>query len=353
MLKFSDEIPFRTVGLDLGDLRSAYCRLDENGKILEEGAVPTTPEAFKEAWGIYAPCRFVIEASCQSSWVSRVLEGLGHEVIVANPRHLQLISKSGRKTDRNDANLLARLGRADPALLHPITHRSEKSAAVRTLLRARSGLVGTRTRLINMVRAEAKFVGQRLATCSSRVFHAKAKAALPPAVLKVLGPVLKALAEIEAHIETYDREVEKLCEHEYPKTRLLQQVAGVGPLISLTYVVTIDDETRFTSSKSLGCYLGLTPRSYQSGGRDPQLRISKHGDHTLRHMLVSAAAYILRSNSPDCDLKRHGVKLARSGSPRDRARARVAVARKLAVLLHRLLVTGEVYEPLRSAHRAA
>jgi transposase len=166
-------------------------------------------------------------------------------------------------------------------------------------------------------------------------------------------PLLEVLDEIQKRICVYDKEIDRLCEEEHPATKLLRQVTGIGPVIALTYVATIEDPSRFLRSRVLGAYLGLTPRTYQSGERDPQLRISKRGDNGLRHLLVSGATYVMRRTSPDCDLKRYGKRLAKGGSPRDRARARVAVARKLAVLLHRLWITGEVYRPIRESTPAA
>ena len=353
MTQPSSPVPARTIGIDLSDRESAYCVLDQDGKVLEEGSVRMDRLAFEREFGDTPRARAVLEASGQSQWVARCLEDLGHEVIVANPRQVHLISKSERKSDRNDALLLARLGRMDPELLRPITPRSERSAVVRALLRARSQLVGTRTRLVNLVRFEAKVVGSRIPKCSAESFHGRARPHLPDALREALEPLLDVLAEIQVRIRAYDREVLRLCSKEYPETGVLRQVRGVGALVALTYVATLDDPRRFVRSRSVGAYLGLVPRSYQSGDRDPQLRISKAGDGELRRLLVGAAAYVMRKATPDCDLKRYGLRVAGGNSKRDRARARVAVARKLAVLLHRLWRNGEVYDPNYVAKRAA
>jgi transposase len=345
MTQFSTDIPTRTIGIDLGDRDSVYCILNAAGKVIEEDSVINDQVALEERFGSQSPARIVIEASCQSQWICRCLEGQGHEVIVANPRQVQLISKSTRKNDRNDALLLARLGRMDPELLRPVTTRSERSAAVKAILRARSQLVATRTKLVNLVRSECKVTGSRIPTCSAESFHRQARPYLPATLRTALEPVLDVLAELQLRVRAYDKEIIKLSDDEYPETQTLKQITGVGPLVALTYVVTVDDPRRFPRSRTLGCFFGLVPRSFQSGDRDPQLRISKAGDSTMRKLLVGAATYILRKSSPACDLKRYGMRIARGGSKRDRARARVAVARKLAVLLHRLWLTGEVYDP--------
>jgi transposase len=132
----------------------------------------------------------------------------------------------------------------------------------------------------------------------------------------------------------------------------LRQVEGVGPLTALTFVLTLEDPYRFEKSRSVGAYLGLVPASDKSGDRDPQRRISKEGDEMLRKLLVGSAHYILGPFGGDSDLRRHGEKIASRGAKNAKKRAAVAVARKLAVLLHRLWVTGEVYDPLYNAHRS-
>lgn len=353
MTKPSTTLPTHTIGIDLGDRESVYCELSADGTILDRGSIQNERRVFEDHFGSKPTTRIVIEASCQSQWICRCLEALGHEVIVANPRQVQLISKSKRKSDRNDSETLARVGRMDPELLAPVTTRSEKSAAVRAVLRARSQLVSIRTRLVNMARSESKVTGTRLPTCSAKSFHRQARPHLPGALLAALEPVLDVLAELQIRIEAYDEEIERLSAKEYPETQVLRQIKGVGPLVALTYVVTIDDPHRFPRSRTLGSFLGLVPRSFQSGDRDPQLRITKAGDRDLRKLLVGAASYVLRKPSPDCDLKRFGTRIARGGSLRDRSRARIAVARKLAILLHRLWLTGEVYDPHYAARQAA
>ena len=349
MQESTARVPARTIGLDLSDEASTYCTLDAEGVVCDEGSFPTNLVALQETFGEVAPNRIVLEASTQVHWIARELTNLGHEVIVANPRQLAMISKSARKIDRNDAHTLARLGRADPNLLCPIQLRDEGCLATQSLLQARKQLVDTRTRLISLVRAQFKVHGSSLAPSCSETFHKKARSAMPELLHQALLPLLEIMEELTGKIRHYDKEIEQLCQHSYPQTQVLRQVCGVGPQVALAFVTTVGDPKRFVDSRTVGAYLGLVPRSFQSGERKPHLRISKQGDRELRTLLVNAAAYILRRSSPDSSLKRFGRRLARSNTPRDRARARIAVARKLAVLLHRLLLTAEVYEPLRGA----
>lgn len=342
----------RTIGLDLGDTKSTLCELDVRGTIVARAEIETTRSALTAKFKRMDRARVVIEACGQSTWIAKLLESFGHEVHVANPRQLHLISKSVKKTDRNDALLLARIGRADLGLLQPTHVRSQPSIEARTVLNARRNLVQVRTRLINSVRAAAKGFGQKLKTCGSDNFAQVATVGLPPGLLALIRPQLDTLVFLQSQIEHYDEQIEKLGDERFPQTKLLRAIYGVGPQVALAFVAAIDDPKRFARSRDVGPYLGLTPRRDQSGDSDPKLRITKHGDGDMRSLLVSAAAHVLRKNAPDCDLKRFGERIAGpTPSPRARARARIAVARKLAVLMHRLLETGEVYDSkYRSKH---
>ena len=351
MSQATAEFPQQTIGIDLSDEMSTYVALDANGTRTQEGKFPTVREGVLDAFRDLEPSRMIVEACLHGSWVARTLVSMGHEVYIANPRKVQLISKSSRKTDRNDAMTLARLGRADPQLLHPVWLRPEAAQAIRATLRTRRQLVRMRTRLINMTRAECKVHGSRLAPCASSYFARKVRPMIPALLRDALAPALDTIEHIDDEVRRLDKRVEEMCKA-IPITGALRQVRGVGPLVALAFVTSIVDPKRFKDSRTVGAYLGLTPRSYQSGSSDPHLRISKEGDRDLRVLLVTAATHMMRQSSPDTDLKRFGRRIASRGNPRDRARARVAVARKLAVLLHRLWLTGEEYEPLRVASAA-
>ena len=342
-----------TVGVDLGDRFSNYCILDDRGEVVEEGRLRTTTPAFSQRFSTLSSCRVVLEVGTHSPWVSRLLEGLKHEVVVVNARRVRLIAESDAKTDRADAETLARLGRLDPRLLHPITHRSEEVQADLAVIRSRRCLVAARTLLINHIRGAVKASGTRLPACSSHSFAARVAPEIPRELQPALFPLLISIGELNKQITALDAEIEKLITDRYPEVGALQQVAGVGPLISLTFVLTLADPERFSKSRQVGAYLGLTPRQRQSGERSPQLRISKSGDSYLRQLLVQAAHYILGHRGPDTDLRRWGLKRAETGGANAKKRAIVAVARKLAVLLHHLWVSGDVYVPVHSEEVAA
>lgn len=345
MKQFTEATDIRTIGLDLGDTKSTLCVMDPKGRVVSRGELSTTRAALTERFGTMKRARIVLEACGQSTWIARLLESFGHEVYVTNPRQLHLISRSVKKCDQNDAMLLARFGRVELGLLQPTHLRAQPSLEARAVLNARRNLVCVRTRLINSVRAFAKGFGKKLKTCGSDNFVAVASHGIPPELLALIQPLLDSAAFVQQQIERYDQEIEKLGREQFPQTQLLRDIYGVGPQIALAFVAAIDDPERFARSRDVGPYLGLTPRRDQSGDSDPKLRITKHGDGDMRSLLVNAAAHVMRKHAPDSDLKRFGLRIqGPSPSPRDRARARIAVARKLAVLMHRLLRNGEVYE---------
>jgi transposase len=219
------------------------------------------------------------------------------------------------------------------------------------LIRSREALVSTRTQLVNHVRGAVKSFGARLPKCPARSFHKNATERIPEALWPALGPILEQIGSLTQRIRQYDRKLEEISKDSYPETGLLRQVEGIGPLTALTFVLTLEDPYRFEKSRSVGAYLGLVPARDQSGDRDPQKRISKEGDEMLRKLLVGSAHYILGPFGSDSDLRRHGEKIASRGGKNSKKRAAVAVARKLAVLLHSLWVSGELYDPLHNAHR--
>ncbi len=334
------------IGIDLGDCWSRYCVLDQAGAVVEEDWVRTTAEALRAKFGQLPATRMVIEVGAHSPWVSRLLQAQGHDVVVANPRKVRLIYESDRKNDRLDARMLARLGRVDVSLLSPVQHRSCEVQADLALVRSRDALVAARTQLINGARGMVKSVGGRLPRSTTAAFAGKMQLLIPAELKAALEPLVRSIHTLSEQIHCYDEQVKQLADQKYPETRLLRQVKGVGPLIALTYVLTIEDPNRFQRSRQMGSFLGLRPRQCESGNSAPQLGISKCGNNHLRWLLVQAAHYILSRLGPDSRLRRWGLQLASRGGKNGKRRAVVAVARKLAVLLHRLWVSGEVYEPL-------
>lgn len=335
-----------TVGVDVGDQWSNYCILGLGGETLAEGQFRTHPEEVGKFFQGLTGSRVVMEVGTHSAWMREVIAGLGHEVLVANARRMQGSKRRRRKNDRIDAGRLARLGRVDPKSLYPIEHRSTEVREDLLVLRAREVLVESRTKLISAVRSMVKTVGARVSHSSSDGFSRKAAKEIPQPIRDTAQPLLDLIAYLSEAIKCYDQRIEQLGAEKYQHTRLLRQVTGVGPVTALAYVLTLETPLRFKKSRDVGPYLGLVPKQEDSGDSQPQLGISKAGDRMLRKLLVGSAHYILGPFGPDCDLRRFGKKLCERGGKNAKKRATVAVARKLAVLLHRLWISGELYEPL-------
>jgi transposase len=263
---------------------------------------------------------------------------------------MRLIGESSRKDDQLDARTLARLARIDPGLLGPVRHRSAKAQIHLTVIRARAGLVSARTALVNTVPGLTKSYGERLRKCGTEQMNREIAKGLSQELRDSLEP-LEEIESLNKRIKEYDRRIEQIAKEVYPQVALLQQVKGVGTLTALTFILTLDDPHRFDRSRDVGCFLGLRPGRRNSGNSEPQLHITKEGDRYLRTLLVQSAHYILGPFGQDCDLRRWGLRLAERGGKNAKKRAVVAVARKLAVLLHKLWVSGEVYEPLRNNHK--
>ena len=339
-----------TIGVDLGDRISHYCILDETGNVILEESVPTTPKGMQHVFGKISRSRIALETGTHSPWVSRLLTQLGHDAIVAHARNVRLITESSRKDDRLDARTLAKLARIDPGLLGPVHHRSAQAQIHLTVIRARATLVSARTALVNAARGLTKSYGERLPKCGTEQMNRETAKGLSPELRDVLEPLLGEIESLKERIAEYDRRIEQIAKDVHPEVALLKQVKGVGTLIGLTYILTLDDPYRFRRSRDAGCFLGLRPGRRNSGMSEPQMHISKEGDAYLRTLLVQGAHYILGPFGQDSDLRRWGLKLAERGGKNAKKRAVIAVARKLAVLLHKLWVSGEVYEPLRNNH---
>jgi len=213
--------------------------------------------------------------------------------------------------------------------------------------------VRARTALVNTARGLAKSYGERLRGCNVRNMNPEKAEGLSPELQRALEPLLAALESLSEQIREYNERIEKLAQESYPQVALLKQIKGVGTLIALTFLLTLEDPHRFRKSRDVGCYLGLQPGRRNSGQSEPQMHISKEGDPYLRTLLVQGAQHILGPFGVDCDLRRWGLKLAERGGKSGKKRAIIATARKLAVLLHHLWISGEVYEPLHNCKRMA
>jgi transposase len=225
------EKPEITIGLDLGDRFSHYCMLNSDGDAIESGRIQTTEEALRRHFEGKPAMRFALACGTHSPWISRLLEQLGHQVIVANARKIRAITASESKNDKNDAEKLARFALCDPRLLSPIRHRGPQRQQDLNLIQARSTLVRARTMIVNALRGLVKSAGGRLPACSPQGFQARAAASIPPALAEAAGPLLNQIAALNAGIQQMDRSIEQLAER-YAEIKILRTAPGIGPLIA-------------------------------------------------------------------------------------------------------------------------
>lgn len=338
-------LPETTLGLDIGDRFTHVCVLDATASVRERLRFPTTRSGLAKAFSDRPPCRVALEVGTHSPWMSRALEAMGHEVIVANAREVQSITRSTRKNDAADGEPLARLGRSDPKLLRPIRHRGEQVQRHRAWLAVRRKLVDTRMSLVAQARGLTKGLGERLPACKPDAFVRKVRGAPSLVGFPGLDTLLEVIEVLDAKLHALDQELQRLCRQTYPETQLLSQVPGVGPVTALSYLLTLEDPRHFATSRRVGSYLGLRPKQRDAGEHRSQLSISKEGDRELRRLLVQCAQWIL-ARGPDSNLKRAALRRVHRGGAAAYKKAVVALARKLACVLHHLWLTGEVYEPL-------
>jgi len=341
------------IGLDLSDRTGRYCAIDGEGNKVAEGTVMLRSAELQKWASAIAPTVIAIEAGTHSPWISRLLAASGHDVVVANPVKVALITQNLLKQDSVDAEYLARLARFERKLLFEIHHRGEQAQIDLQMIRTRVIAVQVRSKLINHTRGAVKSFGHRLPPCSTEAFVNKTRTLIPKMLEGALSPILDQIDQLSRTIDQYDKQVAQLIDKRYPEVNQLTQIKGVGPLTGLAFVLVLEDAGRFRTSRSVGPFLGLTSKRDQSGESDPQRGITKAGDHLLRRLLIQSAHYILGPFGEDCDLRRHGEKIAARGGKRAKKVASVAVARKLAVLLHRLWVSGEIYDQLRNSRKLA
>lgn len=352
MIHTASPVVIDTTGLDLGDRTTHLCTLDAQRKVIGRGRFTTTREALTRELGGVAPRRVVIEAGSQSLWVSHLLRDLGHQVMVVDPRRVQKLVAGSRKTDRRDAESLARLALGVPELLGVAHHRSFETQAELSILRSRDILVRMRTMLVCHVRGIVKTFGVNLPGCAATNFHRRVEELVPHQLKPAVQPVLAILRDLEQQIEAADQALESAATARHPEVKVLRQVPGVGPILAMGFALTVGDPHRFQRSRDIGPWLGLTPDKKASGDSDPQLSIHRRGDGFLRRLLVMASHHILGRFGKDSDLRRSGLRLCERGGKNAKKRAVCAVARKLAVLLHRLWLSSGTYEPLRNSKKA-
>lgn len=334
--------PF-TVGMDLGDRKHSVCVLDGAGRVIHKARIANDRPELRALAQQWKGALFVMEVGGHSPWISRYMEGLGCRVIVANARKVRAIYQSERKDDDRDAEQLARIARVDASLLYPVQHGTEQEQRDMLAIKLRDALVSSRVGLINAVRFTLKSLGYTVCNPATERFHKKVREEVPDAVQRVIEPMLAVLEATTEQIKVMEREIARLIKEQYREAQRLEQIPGVGPVTSLCFVLKVGDAQRFGRVRDIGAYLGLVPKRDQSGKVDKELGISKCGDRTLRRLLVNCAQYIMGPFGPPGALRSCGERLAGT-TAKEKKRAVIAVARKLAVVMLSMWKNGSAYE---------
>ena len=330
------------IGIDVHKKQSQICILTEQGQVHYETRVPTSRPDLSDVLRNYLPARIVIEASTPSEWVARHLESLGFEVIVADPGFAPMYATRDKKikTDKRDARTLAqaaKLGAYKPA------HRlSDAQRAVRTQVQVRQTLVKTRTKLINQIGAVLLGQGYRTGTGAAEHFEKRLGAVpLPDELRSLIEPLVGMLAPLNAQIDALDQALCQRAKSDEQAQRL-QQIPGVGPIISLMFIAVLDGAERFSKSHQVMSYLGLVPREMSSGEKQRRGHITKAGHSQMRVLLVQAAMCMMRLQKPQTErLHKWAEKIEQR---RGKRIATVALARRLAGVMWAMLRDGSGYQ---------
>jgi transposase len=325
------------VGLDVSLKQTSICVVDQAGSVVREGVVDSDPELIAAFVRSKAPgaLRIGLETGPTTTWLWTELKRLGLPVICIDARHAKAVLKMQiNKSDRNDAAGIARI--MQTGWFKEVRVKTIDSHLIKALLVSRALLVKIKRDLENQIRGLLKNLGLIIGRAKFNVFAVRAEELIEdrPELEAVIKPLLAARKAIEGQVADLDRKVLKLARHDV-QVRRLMTVPGVGPVTALCFKATIDDPTRFKRSRSVGAYVGLTTRRHASGEVDWSGRISKCGDAMLRMYLFEAAGVLLTRVPKWSALKAWGIRLAKRNGLR---KAKVAVARKLAVILHRMWI---------------
>jgi transposase len=328
-------------GIDLHQNETEICVLDDSGAFVERARVKTSRETLRRRFDGLAPMKVAMEAGGSSPWVARLIESMGHDVVVCAPRRVRLIAESTMKTDEIDAEVLARLVRVDEGFLGRVTHRSESAQLQRGLMTARTALVSARSKWVHSARGILRSFGFRVPGGHTSRFHLRcAKVEMPDDLRAVVQPLLNQVEQVSAEIQAIEERLKSIAEAN-PIVQHLQKVPGVGTIVALYFVASIDDPDRFQRSRDVAAFFGLRPSLRGSGEICHYGRITKEGDPEMRRLLIQAAHGMINSRKR-CALQQWALNIA---ARRGKKKALVALARKLAVLLHHLWATGEVFQP--------
>jgi len=329
-------------GIDLSNQSTALCVINADGQIVTESEIVSEEEELGKFFRKFAGLNCVVEATALAEWLCGIVERSGHRINIIDPRQAKAVTHTKKKTDKVDARKLAQLSRVG---WYTVVHRkSGKARGLRSFMTARNQLVKTQVALKSAIQGLFRAHGTKLPPGSGEVFERNVRLALKqaePMLKRAIAPLLKTWAEVSQRAATMYVVLDRQIAKKDPDCELLMTIPSIGPATAATFIATVDDPKRFATGEQVSSYLGLVPSIYQSGETEIRGRITKQGDALLRWLLVEAASNLLCHSRSTCALRQWGQRIQKE---KGFGKARVAVARKLAVIMHRIWLTGEEFD---------
>lgn len=334
------------IGIDLGDKTNEVCILNNQGQTVDTFKIENNADAFTLLFKKYPKASYAIEVGSHALWIHDLAIACGVQMYVANPRKTNLIGSSKSKNDKVDAALLAKLLKSDPDLLFPVTLRDIKTQKDFCLVKSRDSLVSARGDLIRHIRGIIKPFGIILPdSVTVDNFHETITEHVSAKDFPAIPWLVESIKVMSKNIKVMDKQLNKLINTKYPEAINLQTIPGVGPITAISFLLIIGNPKRFNKSRIVGSYLGLVPKQNQSGSMDKSLGITKTGNPLLRRLLVNCAHRTLGVFGKDSQLRRFGEKIMGDTNNKIRKKkAVVAVSRKMAVLMHSMLISGHEFK---------
>lgn len=342
------------IGVDVSDRESKICVMNRDcgmNSVIIETTCATTKEGFGECFDKFdRSWPVVFETGTHCRWMKQHFESLGFSTVVANPAEVKLIVDSNAKSDKSDARKLARLALAGFDLLKPVKLRDEIYQRMLRYHESRLLLIECRNSMICQVRCYAKSCGFRIPECAAEKFHETDKSLWPTEFEQMIWPTMDAIKTLNQKIAAFNVMIKELAEQPAFKKQVdrAREVHGVGLIGATVLIAAIGgDVDRFEHARDIGPYIGMVPKKSQSGDSDPQLGMTKAGNELVRKVLVECANVVMKSNARDTDLKLKGLRISSRGGKIARKKAKIAVARGIAVQIVALLKYPErPYIPL-------
>lgn len=336
-----------TIGMDLGDKKHAIVGLDAKANIVLRRWLPNDQDSLRTFFERNKGAEIGMETGTHCRWISVLATECGCKAYIGNAHKLRSIFGNTHKNDMRDAEEIANLLHENKRHFHPVMLRDQEHQDLVQLVKMREVAMTDRTRSINAIRGMAKANGARIADCDADSFHRQLKLVLmtlPDNLIRLFRPQIELLKAINATIKAYGKLIDRYRkQHFKEECALLETIPGIGPINSTSFVAFAGDVKRFRHACDVGPYFGLTAGRDQSSDKDEPKKITKEGNKFVRHLLVNAANNIMKASAANTELKQFALRVWGERGKIAKRKAKVALARKLAVTMAAMLRNGTAY----------